>query len=33
MRVGILCHSGIGGSVRIACTLASELARRDTAFT
>ena len=28
MRVGLLCHSGIGGSVRIACTLASELARR-----
>jgi L-malate glycosyltransferase len=28
MRVGILCHSGIGGSVRIACTLASELAER-----
>jgi L-malate glycosyltransferase len=28
MRVGILCHNGIGGSVRIACTLATELARR-----
>ena len=28
MRVGLLCHSGIGGSVRIACTLASELAHR-----
>jgi L-malate glycosyltransferase len=28
MRVGLLCHSGIGGSVRIACTLASELAQR-----
>jgi L-malate glycosyltransferase len=28
MRVGLLCHSGIGGSVRIACALASELARR-----
>jgi N-acetyl-alpha-D-glucosaminyl L-malate synthase BshA len=28
MRVGILCHSGIGGSVRIACTLASELTER-----
>jgi len=28
MRIGILCHNGIGGSVRIACTLATELARR-----
>ncbi len=28
MRIGLLCHSGIGGSVRIACALASELARR-----
>jgi L-malate glycosyltransferase len=28
MKVGLLCHSGIGGSVRIACTLASELAQR-----
>ncbi len=28
MRVGLLCHSGIGGSVRIACALAGELARR-----
>ena len=28
MRVGLLCHSGIGGSVRISCTLASELAQR-----
>jgi N-acetyl-alpha-D-glucosaminyl L-malate synthase BshA len=28
MRVGILCHNGIGGSVRIACALAAELARR-----
>ena len=28
MRVGLLCHSGIGGSVRIACTLAGELAKR-----
>jgi L-malate glycosyltransferase len=28
MRIGILCHNGIGGSVRIACTLASELAQR-----
>jgi L-malate glycosyltransferase len=28
MRVGLLCHSGIGGSVRIACALASELAQR-----
>jgi N-acetyl-alpha-D-glucosaminyl L-malate synthase BshA len=28
MRVGILCHNGIGGSVRIACTLATELSRR-----
>jgi N-acetyl-alpha-D-glucosaminyl L-malate synthase BshA len=28
MRIGLLCHSGIGGSVRIACTLASELAQR-----
>jgi N-acetyl-alpha-D-glucosaminyl L-malate synthase BshA len=28
MRIGILCHNGIGGSVRIACNLATELARR-----
>ena len=28
MRIGLLCHSGIGGSVRIACSLATELARR-----
>lgn len=28
MRIGLLCHNGIGGSVRIACTLASELAQR-----
>jgi L-malate glycosyltransferase len=28
MRVGLLCHSGIGGSVRIACALATELAQR-----
>jgi N-acetyl-alpha-D-glucosaminyl L-malate synthase BshA len=28
MRVGLLCHSGIGGSVRIACALAGELAQR-----
>ena len=26
MRIGVLCHSGIGGSVRIATALASELA-------
>jgi L-malate glycosyltransferase len=28
MRVGLLCHSGIGGSVRIATGLASALSRR-----
>jgi L-malate glycosyltransferase len=28
VNVGLLCHSEIGGSVRIACTLASELAQR-----
>jgi N-acetyl-alpha-D-glucosaminyl L-malate synthase BshA len=28
MRIGLLCHSGIGGSVRIATGLASDLSRR-----
>jgi L-malate glycosyltransferase len=28
MRVGLLCHSGIGGSVRIASGLATDLSRR-----
>jgi N-acetyl-alpha-D-glucosaminyl L-malate synthase BshA len=28
MRIGIMCHSSIGGSVRIATELSSELARR-----
>jgi N-acetyl-alpha-D-glucosaminyl L-malate synthase BshA len=28
MRIGLLCHSGIGGSVRIATALASGLSRR-----
>lgn len=28
MRVGIACHSGVGGSVRVAVGLAAELARR-----
>ena len=29
LRIGILCHSGVGGSARVATELARDLARRD----